>query len=219
VKKDVIKICEIFKSIQGEGMYQGLPAMFVRVSGCTRNCSMCDSKYHKNGTVYNVKDAAAKVASMLIVSNVHTVVLTGGEPLLYLPQIQKIIKRVGKFTNRASWHLETNGDLIKTKRDADKIMKLFRYVCISPKDVVTAERVSKIFVHYIDLFYDIKVVTDLESFNVDLVPYATALQPLTTFNKKRDLKIKQKVWKYCANYGLLYSSRLHIEVWDNKRGV
>ena len=45
MKKDKIKICEIFKSIIGEGQYQGYPALFVRVSGCNLRCRFCDSPY------------------------------------------------------------------------------------------------------------------------------------------------------------------------------
>ena len=39
-----LKIIEIFASVQGEGMRQGEPTVFVRLAGCDRRCSFCDTK-------------------------------------------------------------------------------------------------------------------------------------------------------------------------------
>ena len=39
------KVNEIFYSIQGEGRHTGMPAVFLRLSGCSMNCSFCDTKY------------------------------------------------------------------------------------------------------------------------------------------------------------------------------
>lgn len=219
MKRDKIKICEIFKSIQGEGKYQGCPALFVRVSGCTRNCPWCDTKYHVNGKVWKVKDLAGKICAMQALKTISIVVYSGGEPLLYLPQIRKLNVCIKEYYPHVEFHIETNGDLIKSKVCVESLIKDFSYVCISPKDVKTAKRIHKLFSPWLDIYYDIKVVTDLEKVGVDLIPYATMLQPLTTYNKKRDLKIKQRVWEYCVQHGLCYSGRLHVEVWNKKKGV
>ncbi|MDI6795221.1 MAG: 7-carboxy-7-deazaguanine synthase, partial [bacterium] len=40
-----MKINEIFKSIQGETSYAGLPCAFIRVTGCNLRCSYCDTTY------------------------------------------------------------------------------------------------------------------------------------------------------------------------------
>ena len=40
-----MKINEIFKSIQGETSYAGLPCAFVRVTGCNLRCNYCDTTY------------------------------------------------------------------------------------------------------------------------------------------------------------------------------
>lgn len=39
------KVNEIFYSIQGEGRHTGMPAVFLRLAGCTMGCSFCDTKY------------------------------------------------------------------------------------------------------------------------------------------------------------------------------
>ena len=221
MKKDKIKVCEIFKSIIGEGKYQGYPALFVRVSGCTRSCDWCDTKYHSEGKIYSVDELSAVISAKLGLSVLDIVVFTGGEVLLYKSQIFKAITKVEEvlLSYSTKFFAETNGDLIKTGYQAADLFLFFDYICVSPKDVKVAKRVSKLFDNYPRDRYDIKVVTDLEKVGVDLIPYATMLQPLTTYNKKRDLKIKQRVWEYCVQHGLFYSGRLHVEVWGKKKGV
>ena len=44
-----LKISEIFPSIQGEGLRQGEPTIFVRFAGCNLRCTFCDTKYAWTG--------------------------------------------------------------------------------------------------------------------------------------------------------------------------
>jgi 7-carboxy-7-deazaguanine synthase len=44
-----MKVCEIFKSIQGESSYAGLPCVFIRLSGCNLRCRYCDTQYAWEG--------------------------------------------------------------------------------------------------------------------------------------------------------------------------
>ena len=67
--------------------------------------------------------------------------------------------------------------------------------------------------------YDIKVVTDLDKVGVDMLEFATMLMPLSTYDYEKDIEIRQKVWNYCVEHNLLYSGRLHVEIWGKRRKV
>ena len=44
-----MRICECFRSIQGEGLQMGLPTVFVRAVGCNLRCRWCDTGYSYEG--------------------------------------------------------------------------------------------------------------------------------------------------------------------------
>ena len=72
-------ITEIFKSIQGESSFAGLPCVFVRLTGCNLRCHWCDTAYAFNGgQKMTVEDVLARVRQL----GGRLVELTGGEPLL-----------------------------------------------------------------------------------------------------------------------------------------
>lgn len=75
----MLKVNEIFCSIQGESTYAGLPCVFVRLTGCNLRCSYCDTKYaYEEGGDMTVEQILDKVGSY----NVPLVEVTGGEPLV-----------------------------------------------------------------------------------------------------------------------------------------
>ncbi len=79
-----LRISEIFASIQGEGIWTGVPSTFVRVSGCNLRCVWCDTPYaswNPEGPVLPVADVIDEVER----KGIDHVVLTGGEPMLFDP--------------------------------------------------------------------------------------------------------------------------------------
>lgn len=73
-----LTITEIFRSLQGESSYAGLPCTFVRLTGCALRCVWCDSAYaFSGGSARTLDDVLAEVARL----GVPLVELTGGEPL------------------------------------------------------------------------------------------------------------------------------------------
>jgi len=76
-----MQITEIYKSIQGESTYAGLPCVFVRLTGCNLRCSWCDSEYTFSGghrmAIGEVEEEVQRLSP-----GGRLVEITGGEPLL-----------------------------------------------------------------------------------------------------------------------------------------
>ncbi len=75
----MIKVNEIFYSIQGESSYAGYPCVFIRLTGCNLRCSYCDTKYaYKNGNSMNID----RIVEIVERYECPLVEITGGEPLI-----------------------------------------------------------------------------------------------------------------------------------------
>ena len=74
-----MRITEIFRSLQGESTFAGLPCTFVRTTGCNLRCGYCDTAYaFTGGHEMSVAEVVAEVAAL----GTRVVEVTGGEPLL-----------------------------------------------------------------------------------------------------------------------------------------
>ncbi len=81
---DKLRIAEIFGSVQGEGVWVGIPSVFVRVSGCNLRCVWCDTPYASwkpEGPTMSVGEIVEAIEKY----GINHVVLTGGEPMLFDP--------------------------------------------------------------------------------------------------------------------------------------
>jgi 7-carboxy-7-deazaguanine synthase len=88
-----VYLIEIYKSVQGESSWAGLPCIFVRLAGCNLRCSWCDSEYtFQGGHKMSLEEVEAAVGAL---APVRLVEITGGEPMLQerelLPLIEKLM--------------------------------------------------------------------------------------------------------------------------------
>ncbi len=101
----MIKINEIFYSIQGESTLTGLPTIFIRSSGCHLRCNYCDTKYAYNeGERLNCEEILKKIS----IYPCKRICITGGEPLLQkniIPLMETVL------TKGYECSIETSGDL------------------------------------------------------------------------------------------------------------
>ncbi len=101
-----MRISEIFRSLQGEGLNQGRPCIFIRFAGCNLRCVWCDTTYAQSGgeemTVNQVLDR------VWLLNGTH-ICITGGEPFL---QREALLALLEKFSIHGySVEIETNGTL------------------------------------------------------------------------------------------------------------
>lgn len=107
----ILKITEIFSSVQGEGLRQGEPTIFIRLSGCNLKCSFCDTKYTWEGSQqYSVDQVLEEVRKIRQSFPAQWICITGGEPLLQdIDGLTKALKKEG-----LKIQVETNATLYRT---------------------------------------------------------------------------------------------------------
>jgi 7-carboxy-7-deazaguanine synthase len=102
-----MQITEIYKSLQGESTYAGLPCVFVRLTGCNLRCSWCDSEYtFYGGRKASPDDVLAEVLELG--QNGGLVEITGGEPMLQERELVPLLERL--LEHGYTVLLETSGE-------------------------------------------------------------------------------------------------------------
>ncbi len=101
----MLKVNEIFKSIQGEGSFAGRLCSFVRLTGCNLRCIYCDTKYaYEKGEYLSIEEIVKRVKTL----RSNLVEITGGEPLLQ-KQTYELIDTLIK--QKYIVLIETNGSI------------------------------------------------------------------------------------------------------------
>ena len=116
----MIKINEIYLSVQGESTHTGLPCIFIRLTGCNLRCSWCDTAYaFHEGKNMSIDEILQKVESF----GIHLVEITGGEPLMQ-DNVYILMNRLIEEGYKVM--LETGGSisLERVPKDVIKIMDL-----------------------------------------------------------------------------------------------
>jgi organic radical activating enzyme len=115
----------IFPTIQGEGIFAGVPAVFLRLGGCNLQCPFCDTDYTE-GSEWMQGDQIVYLVRFFMPRKANLVVITGGEPMRQkLGPLIKTLNDIGYIVQ-----IETNGTLFDDTIEFDK-EKVF--VMCSPK--------------------------------------------------------------------------------------
>jgi len=100
-----LNVHEVYRSIQGESSFAGLPCTFVRLSGCNLRCRYCDTRYAwEDGKEMSVEGVVEQVLSL----GGDLVEITGGEPLI---QEETRDLAASLLDNGFKVLVETNGSL------------------------------------------------------------------------------------------------------------
>jgi 7-carboxy-7-deazaguanine synthase len=88
-----MQITEIYKSLQGESTYAGLPCVFVRLTGCNLRCSWCDTEYSfYGGRKLSAEEVFREVEKLS--PDGGLVEITGGEPMLQERDLVPFMERL-----------------------------------------------------------------------------------------------------------------------------
>ena len=124
-------VSEVFKSIQGEGVHMGMPAIFVRLAGCNLSCEFCDTDHRTLLGEISAYSIAERVIELCPPGRCNLIVITGGEPTLHpVEELAAVIRQMHKDElDSDCWiELETNGSVRNIKMHAD-----IDFISISPK--------------------------------------------------------------------------------------
>ena len=108
-----MQITEIYKSLQGESTYAGLPCVFVRLTGCNLRCSWCDTEYSFYGGKKITPEQVFEEVEGLSLSG-GVVEITGGEPMLQERELVPLMQRLVDSGYKVL--LETSGE-----RELDRV--------------------------------------------------------------------------------------------------
>lgn len=172
---DAYPVVELFKSVQGEGSLVGTVALFIRLAGCNRVCSWCDTDHTKQADVQ--LDTLLDVVKN---ANVPLVVITGGEPMLH--DLRPLCDGLSWLEKQVQ--IETNGDFI-----IDPAELGFPRITVSPKTPDFKQRSGM----------DLKLVftgqTDLTEYSEDTDFENYFLQPCWDVKKDRLDKVQMiSIW-------------------------
>jgi len=227
-----VKISEIFYSIQGEGVLTGVPSVFIRTSGCNLRCTWCDTPY----TSWTPEGEALEIATILDrvrASGTSHVVVTGGEPMIdpAIVELTRELRAKGqhitietagtvfkpvecdlmsispKLANSTPWQRDEGrwaGQHERTRYQPEVLRQLMA-LCDYQLKFVVAERD--------DLAEIQKVIADTgaDRRRVLLMPEGVTPEILN----------QRSIWlaELCKEFDFRFSTRLHVMLWGDRRGV
>jgi 7-carboxy-7-deazaguanine synthase len=234
-----MRIAEIYSSLQGEGLLTGTSSIFVRASGCNLRCWFCDTPYtswEPEGEDWAVEEIVAQVQRLAANPQeaIRHIVITGGEPMLFA-ELLPLCERL----HAAGLHLtiETAGTLFLPVR--------CNLMSISPKlagSTPSQERAGKWSNRHeqtrhqpqvirrltSDYDYQLKFVIDSRA---DVEDVQDWLAEFPHVRREKVLLMPQGIepaalasigeWlePYCAEQGLVFCPRKHIEWYGAVRGT
>jgi len=227
-----VSVAEMFYSIQGEGKTMGVPAVFLRTQYCNLLCEWCDTiDVWRKGITYSPSTIYQTWQKKgwwkhLKHRDAH-LVLTGGEPMLQQNNLTKLLNYlpISPFVE-----VETNGTIkpnsefntlvdqynVSPKLENSKMSEHRRYKEDILRYFVDTEKANFKFVvdkenDLEEILKDFVQIFEIENDRIYLMPEATSKEEL----------VEKRQWlaEICKDYGMNYSDRLQLLIWDKVVGV
>ena len=225
-----MKISEIFKSIQGEGINAGKDVVFLRTALCNLKCSWCDTKYTWDWDNYNYSKEVRELSINHVMEQIQQfdikhLVITGGEPLMQADDLAELLS----FLKPEFYvEIETNCTIIPNKMLTDLVDQWN----VSPKtsnsnnplEMCEDSECYEFFSKRKNCFFKfvIEGENDLDEINNIVKKYAipndrVLLMPQAQ-TKEELIMIEGRIASLANSSDFGFSSRLHVKLWGNERG-
>ena len=201
-----LDVQDIFKTFQGEGIFTGFPAIFIRLGGCNLACKFCDTEFdsYENLALEDIISRTKKLSENKSSRTHNLVVITGGEPLRQnIAPLCKILLK-----NSFEVQIETNGTLFQ------KLPKKVSIVC-SPKN--NSNNYHKIRYDLLPKISAFKFLISAYNKNYNFVPEvgqsqynaAVYLQPIDEYDEAKNRANYQLTIKLATKFGYRLSLQTH----------
>jgi organic radical activating enzyme len=228
---DVLRLSEIFDSVQGEGASQGMPCRFVRLALCNLHCHYCDTKYTWDFEQFDYDSEVetsplAPISEQFRTAPGKRVVVTGGEPLLQQRALAKVLTDVPRDV---FVEVETNG----TRVPSAALLERIDQWNVSPKLSSAGDPESlRIKPDALLALRDtgrayLKLVVKSERDRDE----AEALRQRFGFARERTILMPEAATRaelearspdvatWSQGLGVRFGTRLHISLWGGRRGT
>ena len=103
-----MRLIELYKSVQGESSFTGVPCIFVRFAGCNLRCAWCDSEYtFTGGKPFTEDEVVAQIEALAC----PLIEFTGGEPMLHAKDLLPLMQRLlNDEKTKYTLMMETSGE-------------------------------------------------------------------------------------------------------------
>ncbi len=212
----MLKVNEIFYSIQGESSLAGFPCVFIRMTGCNLRCTYCDTEY----AFYEGKDySIEEIMNEIFRYNCRLVEITGGEPLLQ-KDVHELINILCE--KQFSVLMETGGNI--SIQDVNPLVKIIMDLKCPSSGMMhknlydniaflkTSDEVKFVIGNREDYDWVIKTIVEYslsKKCQILLSPVFGRIEPVTLVN-----------WILQDNLQVRFQLQLHKYIWKpDRRGV
>ena len=210
----------------------GQPAIFLRLALCNLSCKWCDTKYTWDWKRHDPKSEIIEMEPTEIEEEIRKyeckyLIVTGGEPLIQQKQLLPLLEcHKNKDFNI---EVETNGTIVPTRN----LISLIDHWTVSPKlsssgNPRSSREVPAVYRFFAKLpsshfKYVVRNESDIVEVQKIMSEYSLTPQKIILMPEARDREglIERSKWlvEICKSRGYLFSTRLHIILWGNRRGV
>jgi len=243
-----MQISELFYSIQGEGKRAGKPSFFIRTNYCNLRCkfssgNLCDTSYTSWFPEDGKNLGEVEIDNILIEYkkiNCRDIVISGGEPTIYLDELNEICREIKKINGDCIITIETNGTFI------GNFVNHIDLISVSPKlkssvpfdtEYEKMHEKNRINFEVLKEYNSLKEKCDIDIqwkfvfTSPDDVREIFELQSVVGFKNEDTYLMPEGITEEdlsqnriatieaCKKFKFNYTDRLHILAWGSKRGV